>query len=433
MLSIDSSNAQSNTHLHDILLSEHNYINKLKPLLNFISFLEHSPRLPSQNFFMLIRPRGFGLSLATESIESILIRDELLIDHIEHISQNELSHYNLGDYPVLHFSFTQSKLDNIETFTACLAESIQKQIWEHHVKIKTESSPDLRLQLLQLIQQLAAKEAKPVVILIDNYDAPIAMVRHITALEEQQQALALYYELLNVFRQAGTLVKFCLLTGHAKFALSNDISEGLPHVIDLSFSDITADLLGFTRKEIETYFADDLKRLAPQQGVTVEEYLQILEDCYGGFVFSDKMQKVLCPRSVARAFENDGALFAYSCEYNYAFLQDVLGQNNTDVDWLIDKDGQDQLLLEEIDLNPKGKQLGSLLLQQGLATVNKVTFSVQEHSLSWRYRFGIPNVEMRRVFNILTRKARPSLRELPINSRVYDAGEEEYLIPPKEE
>lgn len=428
-MALTSSNSL-NSHLHEVVFSDRHYINKLGQLKDLINYLDKSPRLPNQNFFMLIRPRGFGLSMANEAIESLLSRDEMLIDHLQNKLENQVDLTDLNSYAVLHLSFTNPKANNLSSFIQELQATLQKQIWEHHVKLKVQMSlgTDLRQQMVNLIKGIADLNKQQVVILVDNYDLPIYTVRRLEDETERQQALALYFDMLNAFRQAGEYVKFCLLAGHIKFGLSNNMSEGLPHVVDLSFSDIAATVIGFTVDEVKKSYAEDLARVAPQQGITQAEYLKAFEACYGGFCFSDKMQKVLCPMSVTRALDNDGDLYAFSCDHNYKFVSEVIEETEPDLAWLIDKDGQDQLFLEEIDLFPKDKQLGSMLLQLGFVSVNKVTFAEGEHSLSWRYRFGLTNVEMRRAFMILMKQARPELRELPINPRVFHAGEDEYLI-----
>lgn len=428
-------NAVNNSHLHDVVFADRHYINKLGQLKDLINYLDKSPRLPNQNFFMLIRPRGFGLSLTNEAIESLLIRDELLLDHLQNKLENQLDLSDLNHYEVLHLSFSNPKTNNLSSFMQILQETIQRQCWEHHVKNKGALSlvSDLRQQMLFLIRAIAKSSKQQVVILVDNYDVPIYSVRSIADPDERQQALALYFDMLSSFRQAGELVRFCLLAGHVKFALSNNMSEGLPHVVDLSFHDIAATLMGFTLDEIKQSYEQDLARIAPQLGVTTAEYLDTLEHCYGGFVFSDKMQKVLCPYSISRVLDNEGELYAYACDNHYSYLRSAIEEDEPDLNWLFDKDGQDQLFLEEVDLFPTGKQFGSLLLQQGFVSVNKVTFSESDHALSWRYRFGITNVEMRRAFNIITKKYRPELRELPINPRIYHAGEEQYAIKSEKE
>lgn len=430
---MEGMNSRGNSHLHEVILTDRHYINKLPQLKSFMNYLENSPRPPRQNFFMLIRPRGFGLSLANEAIESLFSRDELLMDNIDTKTDSSLNLDELGHYSVLHFSFSKVKATTYNDIVKILYDALQSLIWEHHVKIKTDTGKDLRMQMLELIRQITDKDHKQIVVLFDNYDVPIMLISRLENELERQKCLALYLEMLNAFRQAGDRVKFCLLTGHVKFSLSSSLSEGLPHVIDLSFADIAAELTGFTIEEIKNTYGEDLARIAPQQGITVAEYLDCLEHCYGGYVFSDKMVKVLCPFSVTRALDNDGELYAYSCDNNYNFLQVALQKEKPDLSWLIEKDGQDMLFLEEVSFKPEDKEFGPLLVQQGLVSVNKVTFADREHSLSWRYRYGFTNVEMRRIFQILTGISHPSLRELPINTRVYDAGEEEYLIKAEED
>lgn len=429
---MEASNSLAKSHLHEVIFADRHYINKLNQLLAFISHLDKAPRLPTQNFFMLIRPKGFGVSLSNESIEALLVRDELLMDHLDQSVADTIVSKGIGTYPVLHLSFGDAPVTvtGFDDFHKMLTSKLQSAFWQHHVKVRIDQGrrSDLRMLMLELITELSERSGKSVVILIDNYDVPFFIVRTFDDPKERMQALALYFEMLNAFRQAGNKVKFGLLAGHVKFPLSNEMSQGLPHVIDLSFSEIAAPLTGFTIDEIKSCYEEDLARIAPQLGVTISEYLKALEDCYGGFIFSDRMQKVLCPLSVTRALDNDGELYAYSCDNDYSFLQQSYNEAEPDLDWLIDKDGQDQLLLEDVSIFPQGKEFGSLLLQQGIMTVNKVTFAESEHALSWRYRFGFPNVEMRRVFQIVTGKSRPELRELPINTRVYDAGEEEYAI-----
>lgn len=422
--------AANNSHLHEVIFADRHYINKLPQLKDFIHFLEHSPRLPNQNFFMLIRPRGFGISLTNEAIESLLSREEMLLDHMQNNPSQHLELDDLGSYAILHLSFSNPKANNLAGFVQILQETIQKQCWEHHTKNKDilAMASDLRKQMLFLLKSIGDNSKQQVVILVDNYDVPIYAARNLSSKIDQQKALAIYFDMLSAFRQAGDLIKFCLLAGHTKFALSSPISEGLPHIVDLSFHKIAATLLGFTSEEIRTSYAEDLARIAPQLGVTSAEYIDALEHCYGGFVFSDDMQKVLCPYSIARVLDNEGELYAYACDNQYTFLQSALDEAEPDLNWLFDKDGQDPLFLEEVDLFPKGKEFGSLLLQLGFVSVNKVTQSQSEHAISWLYRFGFTNIEMRRAFNILTKKARPELRELAINPRIYHAGEELYEI-----
>ena len=108
-------NSVNNSHLHDVVFADRHYINKLAKLKDLINYLDKAPRLPNQNFFMLIRPRGFGLSLTNEAIESLLVRDEMLLDHLQNKLDNSLDLSDLGSYEVIHLSFSNPKANTLSS------------------------------------------------------------------------------------------------------------------------------------------------------------------------------------------------------------------------------------------------------------------------------------------------------------------------------
>ena len=182
-------NSVNNSHLHDVVFADRHYINKLAKLKDLINYLDKAPRLPNQNFFMLIRPRGFGLSLTNEAIESLLVRDEMLLDHLQNKLDNSLDLSDLGSYEVIHLSFSNPKANTLSSFMLILQETIQRQCWEHHVKNKGALAlvSDLRQQMLFLIRAISDNSKKQVVVLVDNYDVPIYSVRNIANPEERHE------------------------------------------------------------------------------------------------------------------------------------------------------------------------------------------------------------------------------------------------------
>lgn len=423
-------NSTASSRLLDVVFSDRHYLRKIKGLSDLLHYIDSYSWLPHENIFMLIRPRGFGLTMGMEAIGSLLMRDDLLIDHLASIEQNDLpldKIKSLPEYPVISLSFMKLTANSADELSAALLEQIQRQFWEHHVKSSlTNSSYDLKRYLYQLIHGLYERYNKPVVILIDGFDTPVINISRMEK-SEQDEAMSLYLDMLNTIRQTDQLVKFCLLSGHIKFALSSHFSNGLPHIVDLSYHPMVSTLFGFTLDEIKTCYAEELARIAPQRGVTVTEYLQALNNSYGGFVFSDNPeQKVLNPSSVLKALDHDGEMYTYVAERDFSFLKQALDDASPELEWLFDKDGQDALFLENVSIHPKGKDFGALLLQLGFVSINKVTCSEQDYSMNWQYRFGIPNVEMRRLLKIILGQAEPELKSLIINERVDDADEDSF-------
>ena len=77
--------------LQEIILSDQHYLSKARDFVNFLRFLDTQPRQFSPNFSLVIRPHGFGMSLALESMEAMLMRDDL-------ISEGFSAWYYAGEY-----------------------------------------------------------------------------------------------------------------------------------------------------------------------------------------------------------------------------------------------------------------------------------------------------------------------------------------------
>lgn len=192
-----------------------------------------------------------------------------------------------------------------------------------------------------------------------------------------------------------------MLTGHIKFALANEFSEGLPFVQDLSNEKSLETLFGLTLNEIEESYHTQIEKFAHDRNMSIEEYLKAVDKCYGNFAFSDSLIKVLCPACIAHVLNNNGLLLPYSATANYPIVKKLLSNEFVDLSYLYDKDGQDPLFSNSIDITVEKKQLASLLIQLGFATRARVLLNTDEGYTTWRYRFEMPNLDMQATFLML--------------------------------
>lgn len=411
--------------LHEFVLSNHLYVDKGAQLISFIKYMYEQPRLSSPNVYLIVRPRGFGLTIAVEAIEALLMHDELISgDLIDEDMRGTLPHL-----PVVHLSLRKMNISTVEQFQHSLIELMQMQLWEHHLNKTLSAEQNPKSAFAQLLSSIYQQTGQPVAVLIDNYDVPLLNTISLEP-EIRKEAVAVYLDVLNAIKQARHKVALCLLTGHIKFDLSSMQAEGLPYVRDLSYSAVCDTLFGFTEDELRKAYSEEIKRYAPRQGVTAAEMLQALIACYGGFCFSDRMLPVLCPASVNAALENECTLLPYQADADYTFVKYAL-RHDPDLSWLFDKDGQDALFLDSVPLEPQGKDAGVLLLQLGFATINKVTRSEGPDYINWRYRFAAPNEEMRRLLRILRHEASEELARSPINPLVLADGAHDFDIERK--
>lgn len=407
--------------LHEFMLSNRLYVDKSRQLIDFIACLQQEPRLTAPNIFMVIRPRGFGLTLGVEAVEALLMQDNLIADDISRRDQRQ----KLQPQPVVRLSLKKARIDSPEAFRGHLLELMQMQQWEHHINKNTGSFHNPQTYFLSLLKAVAEKHQQPAAVIIDNYDVPFLSFSRLKG-RAHDEASALYLDTLNAVKQAGADVAFCLLTGHVKFELASLYSEGLPAVRDISSHPICESLFGFTADELRRFYGKILQRTAPRIGLTAAELLEALERCYGGYVFSDNGVRMLCPASVNAVLENEGLFLPWQARGDYSVLRAALRREDPNLDWLFDKDGQDALFLECVELPLQRRHFGPLLLQLGFASISRVTRREGEDFINWRYRFSAPNEEMRRLLRLLRGEVSEKLASHPINPQVLADGAHDF-------
>ena len=123
------------------------------------------------------------------------------------------------------------------------------------------------LRLQELVEQLAARQGK-VVVLIDEYDKPIIdYLDDLPQAEHHRDVLKSFY---SVLKDADPHLRLVLLTGVSKFSgvppSRVSIFSELNNLLDLTVHPEYATLLGYTQAELEHYFEERLIRLTPQFG-----------------------------------------------------------------------------------------------------------------------------------------------------------------------
>ncbi len=441
--------------LSDLILSDQIYEDKADKLFKLISVMEENESLGSPGIYMMIRPRGFGLTLVTQAMISIIKKDndissnslaslrEQDFQHIvnsyredtdplqvekKHVSKDEngeadreeeieaiKSFYNIKQHHVLTFDFHDVTAKSSKEFTGELMQILQEQFWINHIESHISPYQTPKAYFEKLLNALHEKNADDeIVIIIDNYDIPFIVASEFDE-EQREESISDYLDMLNVLKYANKIVKWVLLTGHINFSLASETSEGLPLVTDLSNESMFAALFGFTREDIVKLYSKQIKQFSENLHLTEEKYLDALERCYGGFLFADndelfnpEVPKIFCPACIAHCMANGGVLFPYSASGNYSFLRKQLEKNSKDLNWLYGKDGQDPLFSYSVDVDVKGKQLGTLLIQLGFATRKAVFVNQTDNYVTWRYRFDFPNLDMKKTFEYLTTGGTPT-------------------------
>lgn len=394
-----NSASPSYSSLQELIVSDQISRDKSVKVMSFILKLESPASYGTPAIYMMTRPRGFGLSLLTNATERILKREADILGKIEDeglLKQIPFRHTLIVD-------FKKIKGRDPKEFKKSLLDTIQELFWLHHIESHTDPYITPKAYFTRLIEELFKKHQEPMAVLIDNYDQPLNIASMMDSSEMRIESVCIYLDMLNVLKYSDKSVKWCLITGHTKFALASEYSEGLPVISDLTTDPSFESMFGFSKTESGVIFKSKLEKFASDLKVSFNEYLDILERCYGGFCFSDNLVKMICPASISHLIQSNGKLLPYSASGKYSFLRYALKNNRfDDLSWLYGKDGQDPLYADSIDATLSGKQIGSLLIQLGFATRSRVLVNSDEGYTTWRYRYDFPNLDMKMTFNLIT-------------------------------
>ena len=161
------------------------------------------------SFFFISRPRRFGKSLMLSTLECLFRGERELFKGLA-IDQMD---YDWESYPILQFSFAGIKSKTIEAFE----EDFKTCLEDAFTAAKAPWNPDISpgANFRRAIRALVKDTGKPVVILIDEYDAPVGH-----ALADIKLASAIRQELSDFYIQIKNnvgAIRFMMMTGVTRF------------------------------------------------------------------------------------------------------------------------------------------------------------------------------------------------------------------------
>ena len=246
----------------------------------------------SGKYFFLARPRRFGKSLLVSTMQSYFegkkeLFKGLAVDKLEK---------EWTEYPVLHFDMSGGKHmepEQLELYLGYILEDQEKKWGINEPRIGANN------RLIDLINTAYEKSGKQVVVLIDEYDAPMLDVAH-----EKEQLDVLRNIMRNFFsplKYSEAKLRFVFLTGITKFSQVSIFSE-LNNITNVSMDDEYAGICGITKEELLENMSDDINMLADALGYSREMMISKLKENYDGYHFSKKSPDVFNPYSLLNCF-----------------------------------------------------------------------------------------------------------------------------------
>ena len=249
-------------------------------------------QMTKNKYVFLSRPRRFGKSLLTTTLDSYFKGDKELFQGLK-IMELETE---WKTYPVLHFDLSGARHLPVEK----VKDELKRQLDDLETVYGSnpaETSPGMRLA--GLIKRSSQQTGAQAVVIIDEYDAPLLDVLHDTErLEDVREVMQEFYQRLKMCE---AMIRFCFITGITKFSQLSIFST-INNLKNISMLPQYSALCGITEKELVTDMAEDIRQMAEAFGCSFEEMHSKLKAQYDGYRFSSKAEEVYNPFSLMNAF-----------------------------------------------------------------------------------------------------------------------------------
>ncbi len=256
-------------------------------------------------YYFLARPRRFGKSLLCTTLQALFQANRelfkgLWIDSLD---------WKWEKYPVLYFDMSNasSKTGTAATARRGIINMLNANAKELGITDLKEDRPFLMLE--QLIEKAQEATGQKIVIIIDEYDKPLLDV-----IDTPSQHKEIHQEISDFYSQlkpAEKKLKFVFITGVFKFTQTS-IFSGLNNLNDITFDSAAAEIVGYTDKEIRTFFTEHLAALALVYKKSVEEMMVTLQEQYNGYRFGV---------NIATADLSEGVYCSFALNYVFAKQQ----------------------------------------------------------------------------------------------------------------
>ncbi len=328
-------------------------------------------------FMFLSRPRRFGKSLLTTTLESYFQGEKELFEGLKIMSLEQ----EWTKYPVFHLDLSickaQATADDLRNRLMLMLDDFT----DAYGRKDTEVTPGGLIN--GLIRRAYEKTGRQVVVLIDEYDAPLLEVLHEQeTLEGKRMVMQEFYQPLKANER---YIKFCFITGITKFSQLSIFST-INNLTNVTMDAAFATICGITEQELTTALREDIARLAQANEMTYDEMHTKLKLKYDGYHFSEQSDEVYNPFSLIKAFQQRKLGNYWFESGTPTFLIRQMQHFNTDITSL------DSLEAFATDFDQPTENMKSalpLLYQSGYLTIKDYDRETEIYTLA------IPNQEVR--------------------------------------
>ena len=379
--------------------------------------------------FFISRPRRFGKSTLINTLHELFAHG---LEKFKGLKIEPL--WKDKTYKVLHLDFSVFKeTPSIGSFNNDFMDSLRFSLERAGIE-PTKEKVDFPAKLLE--KSIENEDERAVVLLVDEYDAPLtAVLNDSNEFEDRRKILSNFYFTVKSFQ---VKFRFIFITGVTYYSHTS-IFSAFNHLTDLTLDSDYGALLGYTSDELESYFSEyidnaveTLNRKFPTERYTHEKVVEELKRNYDGYSFDeDCMHHVYNPWSILNFLKSPHRGFipywVSSGGSTPTFLVNYLKQglkkyNSNELQSLL---GIDSTVNKDTDsLYPSIENISNIDL---FAILYQAGYFCIKSAFDGYFKVGIPNLEVKKaysnlVLNQLTKSQDSKLRFIEPFKEVLASG-----------
>ena len=379
--------------------------------------------------FFISRPRRFGKSTLINTLHELFAHG---LEKFKGLKIEPL--WKDKTYKVLHLDFSVFKeTPSIGSFNNDFMDSLRFSLERAGIE-PTKEKVDFPAKLLE--KSIENEDERAVVLLVDEYDAPLtAVLNDSNEFEDRRKILSNFYFTVKSFQ---VKFRFIFITGVTYYSHTS-IFSAFNHLTDLTLDSEYGALLGYTSEELEKYFSEyidnaveTLNRKFPTERYTHEKVVEELKRNYDGYSFDeDCMHHVYNPWSILNFLKSPHRGFipywVSSGGSTPTFLVNYLKQglkkyNSNELQSLL---GIDSTVNKDTDsLYPSIENISNIDL---FAILYQAGYFCIKSAFDGYFKVGIPNLEVKKaysnlVLNQLTKSQDSKLRFIEPFKEVLASG-----------
>ncbi|MDR3292274.1 MAG: ATP-binding protein [Methanobrevibacter sp.] len=334
-----------------------------------------------RKYYFLSRPRRFGKTLMVSTLESFFQGKKELFKNT-YIYDNWS---NWDKYPVIRISMKKVSNESPEILKKDLLGLIKIIAEKNNIELSDNVSYIVKFG--QLIEKLSENNKNNVVVLIDEYDAPI--LKNLSNLEISNKNREILQEFYNVLKESEKYLKFVFITGLSKFTKVSVFST-FNNLSELTLDENYSNICGITHEELKNHYKDHIQVMANKNNYSYQETLDKINKFYDGYSWDGK-NRVFNPYSTLSALSQKEFQSFWFSTGTPRFIAEIFKKRKIAEDYF-----KPTILkatdLDAIDIDNINET--TLLFQAGYLTIEKKIF---ENNIM-EYCLRIPNFEVEQAY-----------------------------------